>query len=301
MTSKSNSSIYEDRLSRLITGVVRKSFRLTGELAPKLAVRTGAWLMTKPKRSQSPAHEREWLAKARSSFVHFHRERIAVMEWGSGPAVLFVHGWCSRGLRFSHMIAPLLQAGFRVVVFDAPAHGRSSGTHINIVQWSEAILAVGEELGPIHGLIAHSIGATASILALEAGLKVNRVIFVSALADIGGAFSHFSKALQIPDGVTQGMIRHFETIFRRSIDTIDAIRVAQQIETPPLLIFHDKEDPLLSHSRAKELARAWKNSKLISTSGIGHHSILDNPQLIRETISFLQNLTGASSNCDRIN
>lgn len=288
MPPNTNTSIYEDRLSRLITGVVRKSFRLTGEFAPKLAVRAGAWLMTKPKRSQSPAHEMEWLARAKSSFVPYHKERIAFMEWGSGPAVLFVHGWCSRGLRFSQMIGPLLDAGFKVAAFDAPAHGRSSGAHINIVQWSEAILAVGEQLGPVHGLIAHSIGATASVLALEAGLKVNRVIFVSPLTDIGGAFAHFSRALEIPDNVVQGMIRHFEAIFKRSIDTIDAIRVAGQIETPPLLIFHDKEDPLLSHSRTTEMAMAWRNSELISTSGNGHHSILDDPGVIRETISFLQ-------------
>src|SRR5437867_145831 len=132
MTANSENALYKDRLSRLLVGVVRKGFKLGGQFAPGLAVRAGAWLMTKPKRSQSPAHEMEWLAKARSFSVSDGKEQLAVMEWGSGPAVLFVHGWCSRGLRFSHMIAPLLEAEFKVVVFDAPAHGRSSGSHINI-------------------------------------------------------------------------------------------------------------------------------------------------------------------------
>ena len=142
----------------------------------------------------------------------------------------------------------------------------------------DTILAVAKQVGVIHGLIAHSIGATAAALALQAGLNANKVVFVSPLTNIGGAFVHFSGALEIPENVTQGMVQHFEAIFERSIDKIDAVRIARQIETPPLLIFHDKEDSLLSHSRAAELANAWNHAELISTSGNGHHSILDDPQ-----------------------
>jgi pimeloyl-ACP methyl ester carboxylesterase len=287
MRANKNNALYEDPVSRLLVGVVRKGFKMGGQLAPGLAVRAGAWLMTRPKRTSSPALEMEWLLRARRVSVSYAEQRLAVLEWGDGPAVLFVHGWCSRGLRFSRMIAPLLEAGFRVVVFDAPAHGRSSGTHINILQWSEAILAVTKQVGPIYGLVAHSIGVTASVLALESGLKPEKVVFVSPLTDIGGAFVHFSAALHIPDKVSQGMIRHFEAIFDRSIDKIDAMRVARQIQTPPLLVFHDKEDPLLSHSRAEDLVKAWQRAELISTSGNGHHSILDDPGVVRTTISFL--------------
>jgi len=287
MPAKGDNLLHENRLSRLLVGIVRKGFKIGGQLAPGLAVRAGAWLMTKPKRTSSPAHEMEWLSKARRVAVSYGGQQLAVLEWGDGPAVLFVHGWCSRGLRFSHMIAPLLDAGFKVVVFDAPAHGRSSGTHINIVQWSEAILAVAKQIGPTYGLVAHSIGVTAVILALESGFRPEKVVFVSPLTNIGGAFMHFSGALEIPDKVTQGMIHHFEAIFERSIDKIDAMRVARQIETPPLLIFHDKEDPLLSHSLAEELVKAWQRADLISTSGNGHHSILDDPGVVRTTISFL--------------
>jgi pimeloyl-ACP methyl ester carboxylesterase len=104
------------------------------------------------------------------------------------------------------MIAPFLEAEFRVVVFDAPAHGRSSGAHINIVQWSEAILAVAKQVGVTHGLIAHSIGATAAALALQAGLNATKVVFVSPLTNINGAFVHFSGVLDIPENITQGMI-----------------------------------------------------------------------------------------------
>jgi len=300
MPPNGDNALYEDRLSRLTVGIVRKGFKLGGQLAPGLAVRAGAWLMTKPKRSQSPAHEMEWLAKARPVSVSYRKERLAVLEWGNGPAVLFVHGWCSRGLRFSHMIAPLLEAGFKVIVFDAPAHGRSSGAHINIVQWSEAILAVAERVGLIRGLVAHSIGVTASVLALEAGLKTDKVVFVSPLTNIGGAFVHFSGALDIPENVAQGMVQHFEAIFERSIDKIDAIRIARQMETPPLLIFHDKEDPLLAHSRAAELAMVWKHAELISTSGNGHHSILDDPGVVRETILFLQGWDDFRGNYQRV-
>ncbi len=51
MPANRDNALYENRLSRLLVGVVRKGFKMGGQFAPGLAVRAGAWLMTKPKRT----------------------------------------------------------------------------------------------------------------------------------------------------------------------------------------------------------------------------------------------------------
>ena len=68
----------------------------------------------------------------------------------------------SRGLRFSSLIDPLVKSGYRVVAFDAPAHGRSSGSHVDLMDHADAIMAVTGKIGPVYGIIAHSFGAVPS-------------------------------------------------------------------------------------------------------------------------------------------
>lgn len=49
---------------------------------------------------------------------------VTTYAWGEGPAVLLVHGWSSHTGCMAGFVDPLLERGFRVVAFDAPAHGR---------------------------------------------------------------------------------------------------------------------------------------------------------------------------------
>ena len=80
----------------------------------------------------------------------------------------------------------------------------------------------------------------------------------------------------------------FETKFNRSIESLEAVRIVPQLTTPPLLVFHDRDDPLLPYHNALDLTSVWKNSELIGTLGTSHHSILDDPAAIRATLSFFR-------------
>ena len=73
--------------------------------------------------------------------------------WGAGPVVYLVHGWGGRGSQLASFVEPLLAGGFRVVMFDAPAHGDSDPgpagpgrTHG--VEFGKALDAVFARYGP---------------------------------------------------------------------------------------------------------------------------------------------------------
>jgi pimeloyl-ACP methyl ester carboxylesterase len=55
--------------------------------------------------------------------------------------------------------------GFRTVVFDFPAHGESTGHQTSLIACAHAVREVGEVLGPIHFVVAHSLGGLAALLA----------------------------------------------------------------------------------------------------------------------------------------
>jgi alpha-beta hydrolase superfamily lysophospholipase len=104
--------------------------------------------------------------------------KVVVWRWGQGPAVLLIHGWQADHSDMLGFLAPLLAAGMSVITLDLPAHGLSSGETATIPQLAKVVRSVANVCGPIRGLIAHSMGAAVSILALSHGLELERVVLI---------------------------------------------------------------------------------------------------------------------------
>src|SRR5262245_52536166 len=54
--------------------------------------------------------------------------RIFYKDWGTGPVVVFSHGWPLNADAWDDQMAYLAQHGFRVIAYDRRGHGRSSQT-----------------------------------------------------------------------------------------------------------------------------------------------------------------------------
>src|SRR5918997_1188028 len=142
--------------------------------------------------------EEAFLATGARSTVGSQNQDLAVWSWGQGPAVVLAHGWGSRAGRFSALAASLVAAEFRVVLFDAPAHGASMGHQASLPQFARALKDVGATLGTIHGLVGHSLGGAAVSLAMHRGLAARRAVLLAPPADVF-LFSHsFAVHLRIP-------------------------------------------------------------------------------------------------------
>src|SRR6185369_13228471 len=77
------------------------------------------------RRSRPSRGEQRRLEGGRQSWLRGEDGDLAVWHWGTGPRVLLVHGWNGHAGRLSSFVQPLVEAGFGVVAFDAPAHGIS--------------------------------------------------------------------------------------------------------------------------------------------------------------------------------
>lgn len=281
------SPLDDDRLSRFVILILRWAFRHGGEISPAMATRAAVWLFTKPKRSAVFPGESQLSAQANSYFLTHRGYDLAIMEWGRGPTVLCAHGWSSRGVRFKTLIERLVKSGYRVVAFDAPAHGLSSGSHTDVMDYADAILAVAQKTGSVHAIVAHSFGAAATLLALEKGLKIRRAVFFSALNGMRGPIDYLAEKLGFSDQIRESVKQSFEKKFQRSIESLEAVQIVPQLKTPPLLIVHDKYDPVLPFHNALDLADVWKNSGLLTTHGIGHEAILDALTVMNKVLGFL--------------
>ena len=81
--------------------------------------------------------------------------RLARWTMGSGPRVVLVHGWNSRGGHLLGFARPLVEAGFSVTLFDLPAHGDSTGHAASVVHAGRALRAVVADIGDVHLSLIH--------------------------------------------------------------------------------------------------------------------------------------------------
>lgn len=268
--------------------LLRTGLRAAYWLSPHFAVRCAYRLWTTPRRAPVGRDERRWLAQAQRLPFKWKGQPMAVYTWGEGEPVLLLHGWGGRSGQWRHFVDPLLAAGFRVVALDAPAHGASPGRRTTLPELTAVVCALAADIGPLRGLIAHSLGVACSTLALRQNLRAERVVAISPPARFGILLDHFTQLLALPVAFVERLRRLVETRFGARVwEELSADFNARALTTPALLI-HDRNDRKLGPENGRALARAWRNARFVQTTGLGHRRILEDDQVVRLAVDFLR-------------
>ncbi|HEY8197780.1 MAG TPA: alpha/beta fold hydrolase [Gemmatimonadales bacterium] len=266
--------------------ILRTAFRTVGAVAPGVAGRWAESIFCRPPRNEPRPLEEAFLATGTRHTVQSEKQDIAVWVWSDGPVVVLAHGWGSRAGRFSTLAQALVASGFRVVLFDAPAHGASMGRLASLPQFSLALRVVGDAMGPVHGLVGHSLGGAAVSLAMRNGLQARRAVLLSPPADVVLFSRAFAKHLRIPPRAHNAMRRNLESRLQFRWEELHVPTLVRRM-TAPALIIHDRNDPDVPYSHGEEIAAAWPGAELLSTSGLGHRAVLRDPEVIQRTVAFL--------------
>ena len=267
--------------------LLRVAIRLLGLASPPLAARWVYRLWFQPLRYPEPQQEKEWRHTAEPLAVVHRGQALAVDSWGAGPTVLMVHGWNGRGAQLGAFGPALVKAGYRVVTFDTPAHGRSPGRATNLPEISEAIHAVAQACGPVHAVIGHSFGVACTLYAVQQGLSVNRLVAISPPHNVRGLTQKFFTALDIEPRVQEIFNRTFEKNFGADLwERFSPEVVARQLSVPGLIV-HDQDDRDVPIQEGDAVAQAWPGAQFVRTTGLGHRRILRDPDVIARVTAFI--------------
>ena len=267
--------------------LLRKSIYLLGLVSPALAGRWVYRLWFRPFRFPEPKQEQEWRRGAEPLAVVHRGQPLAVDAWGAGPTILMVHGWNGRGAQLGAFAPALVRAGYRVVSFDTPAHGRSPGRDTNLPEISEAIRNVAEACGPLHAVIGHSFGVACTIHAVRQGLKVNRFVALSPPGSMRWLTQSFFATLGIRAPVQQVFIRKLEAHFGADLWQRFSPEHLARALTVPGLVIHDEDDRDVPWQEGAAVANAWPGAEFVRTSGLGHRRILRDPDVIARVTAFI--------------
>ncbi len=211
---------------------------------------------------------------------------MAATAWGEGPIVLLAHGWNSRATHWGSYIEALVVAGFRVVAVDAPGHGDSPGERCHVLEFGRQLVAASRELGPLAGVVAHSFGAGATVLALDRGLRADRVVLLSGPASLLGVVERWAQAHGLTDAELPTFLNRVEHFVGEPIADLDLIRTVATLDQP-VLIVHDRTDDEVPPTEGQAIATAWPGARLLLTDRFGHRRIVIAREVVRAVVDFL--------------
>ncbi len=284
---------FAHRLHRISTNV---RFWTGSLLLPEHAAALAERLFLTPPPPRLPQSTFFDFLDARAGFVEVRGRQLATWRWGplDAPAVVLAHGWGGYSAQMRRFVPRLLAEGYRVIAYDQPAHGLSEGKLTGLPDFAGALAAVAASQGGVQHVIAHSLGAVATAVALSRGLELKSAVLVSPPSDLVGYSRQFARWFWMPERLRRAMQASIEERFGLRWLELELPRLAPRLKTPALVI-HDRGDGVVPWAQGAALARAWPGARLLTTVGLGHGRILDSDFATRAAADFIAGKSAVAS------
>lgn len=237
--------------------------------------------------------EEAYLANATRLALPTSHGVLAAWLWGgeeaAKPLVACVHGWEGHGAQLGAFAAPLVEAGFRVLAFDAPGHGESPGEEAHVPLVARVLPELQAQTAPFFGLIGHSMGAAAAAMATTLGVPARGLVLLAPPLSMLERVERLAARLQLAPELRAAFVAAAERRTGVSFADVD-MRTAARTARCPALVFHDPEDTDTSFTAAEEIVALWSGARLVPCPGRGHYRILATPTIVRETVEFIGGL-----------
>jgi pimeloyl-ACP methyl ester carboxylesterase len=260
--------------------------KIAAAVAPERVERYAADLFRRPQRAVPASAPSVPLYAGKPFTVDAPSGAIQAWQFGEGPTVVLAHGWNGDSTQLVRLVARLVRGGFEVVTFDQPAHGLSAGTRTDVAEMADAVRSVVFRVRPVHAVVAHSLGATATALAMAWGASIPRAVFIAPPVQVPYFVRAFAARLGLSPERADGMLRRLEETIGETA-AFDLLRLAPA-QTAPLLVLHDRADREVPFAHGEALASAWPGARLQPLANLGHGRMLREPRVLEEIVDFLR-------------
>jgi len=243
-----------------------------------------------PSKYEVKSADQTILERGSNTRIPFRDGELAVTTWGDGPAVLLMHGWGGARAQMTGFVDPLLEAGYRVMAYDQPAHGESDGKVTNLLEIAPSMDSIAQQAGGFHAILAHSFGTLITSYAL---VKRNfpppaRLVYFGSFNRLMDSLPRFQVQAQLPAEMIEALramiYDHFGQDVLESI-TNEVLTLRINI---PALMFHDVTDNVTPVEDSRAVAQVWKQARLIETEGLGHRGALQSKSIHEQVVKFLK-------------
>ena len=275
---------------RIAIGYYRTKFRILSTVSKKKTAEIALDLFSTPQFRYKRIFPKVF-DEAEKLVLSFHGETVYGYRWNKGgnKRALIAHGFNSSVATFGHFVKPLIQKGYEVLAFDAPAHGRSTGTKINAAVYKDFIITINEKYGPVHSLMGHSFGGLAISLAMEDIPHDDsfRVVLVAPATEAKTAIDFFFSFMKLNGQVRKEFDNYIFELKNRPPEWYSVSRAVKNLKAKILWV-HDEEDRITPWQDAKKVKEENQpNIEFVVTKGLGHRGIYRDAKVAKMIIDFL--------------
>jgi pimeloyl-ACP methyl ester carboxylesterase len=264
--------------------LIRTAFQFLSPIFPKYFAKWATQFFLSPTRYARPAWESAILTQ---NTRHVVRDKYQYFLFGEhGPVVMFVHGWAGRGSQFGNYVQALQDLGFRVVLFDGPAHFGRLHQLTDLKEFSSAMIDCQKEFGELSAIVAHSFGGAATGLALYRGLQSRAAVLLATPASVQRVFDNFSRLLRLHARAKEVLEQTVTARVGMSEIEASLITLAPHMKIP-VLVVHDPKDNEVNYKSALEIKALWPTAEIYAPERVGHYRLLKDSAVIQKIVEFI--------------
>lgn len=294
-------------MSDLLLRLMRPLARLGEKLAPGLTGRIAFRLFCTPPRPKQGNHRAASVKSLATRIeagtplsVPFPCGSVAAHLFeppprdgvGTPACVILLHGWTGQAAVMAAFVKPLLEAGLRVVAFDLPAHGDSTGATLDLPTGVGSLAAVARAVGPVEAIVAHSFGGSIALAALAGTLPAQprvvakRLVLIAPPSSMQEVAGWFARRIGLGPRGLRALEARIHAVAGVPVTAFAGADQLQRYAAPTLLL-HCRNDREVPFAHAQALADAGPFVQLEAQSGLGHRRILTAPRVAALVADFV--------------
>ena len=200
---------------------------------------------------------------------------------GPGPAVVVLHGWGSSASDLLAAAPELVAAGLSTLLIDARGHGRSDRVDfMSMPRFAEDLEVAVAWLrreprvdAARVGVIGHSVGAGACLLAAATDPRIGAVVAISAMAHPAELIRSSRGLRPAPHRVADRVLHTIEHAIGHPFDSFAPIRTIARIDAPTVIVHGTRDRTVPPRDAARLVDAAGGRALLRLIPGAGHRSI----------------------------
>ena len=258
-------------MSKYLPKIVGFSLNILSFISLKSATSIALQLFSKPRKGQITKEQSEFLDTAVKQVFEYQNNQIATYHWhGKNQTILLIHGWESNTGRWMDLILGLQEKNFNIIALDAPAHGNSGSKTFNVPLYAEYIHTVTKNFNP-NIVVAHSLGGMSTVFSISKYQvqNIKKLILIGVPSEYIDVLERYKNMIGYNNRIVLNLNQLITDRFGLSPKSLSTVNNLEKIDSKGLII-HDEDDDVIPYNDALLIQNSFKNSKLITTKGLGH-------------------------------
>ncbi|HVT37209.1 MAG TPA: alpha/beta hydrolase, partial [Nevskiaceae bacterium] len=156
----------------------------------------------------------------------------------------------------------------------------------DVHQMAEALSAVADHVGPVYGVIAHSLGAAAAVQLLADGRHAAaRLVLIAPGGELAADIRRLAQALDLPPRCVAALVAALERHYDMPVEMCSISRLARMLNVAALVV-HDVDDKVIPFAEGAQVARSLPGARFHATERLGHRRILRDAAVIGSVVEF---------------